>query len=749
MNTRYFLLAPRPPPGHRLATGAARLRRSVGIIYCAPDEGPCEEIAFLTETGQTARLAIDIGGTFTDLALEAGDRLATAKVLTTPARPDEAVLEGIAAVMAEAGVRPDAVGLIIHGTTLATNALIERKGAKTALITTEGHRDSLEMAYENRFEQYDINIDRPDPLVPRHLRWPVPERMDARGEVLRPLDEAAVEALVPRLAAEGIGSLAVGLLHAYANPAHEQRIAAIVRAALPDLSISLSSEVCPEIREYERLSTTCANAYVQPLMARYLTSLERRLREDGFACPFLLMTSGGGLTGFEAAVRFPIRLVESGPAGGAILASGIAAERGLDRVLSYDMGGTTAKICLIDDMRPLTSRSFEVARVYRFLKGSGLPLRVPAIEMVEIGAGGGSIARVDALERVTVGPDSAGAEPGPACYGRGGVAATVTDADLLLGRIDPEDFAGGSITLAPEQAAAAVARDVGAPLELDGVLAAFAVGEVVDENMANAARVHAVEWGKEIAGRTLIAFGGAAPLHAARLAEKLGIDRVLVPAGAGVGSAIGFLKAPIAYEVVRSRYLRLSAFDADLVSAALADMSAEARAIVAGAAPAAELREVRSAYMRYLGQGHEIAVDVPVRPLDAGDADLLQGLFDQAYARLYARVIPGLDVEVLSWTVTVSTIAADITPRRERETGTKPVPPAAETTLFDPAEGRHLDVAVYLRSDMVAGTGIQGPGLIVEDQTTTVVPVGFAARVDSLGNILMKRRSESIGGDGM
>ncbi len=662
------------------------------------------------------------------------------QVLTTPARPDDAVLEGIAKVMAEAGVRPGAVGLIIHGTTLATNALIERKGARTALVTTEGHRDSLEMAYENRFEQYDINIDRPDPLVPRYRRWPVPERVDARGRVLRPLDEAAVAALVPRLEAEGIESLAVGLMHAYTNTAHEERVAEILRAALPDLWISLSSEVCPEIREYERLSTTCANAYVQPLMARYLTRLEQRLREDGFACPFLLMTSGGGLTGFETAVRFPIRLVESGPAGGAILASRIAAECGLDRVLSYDMGGTTAKICLIDDMRPLTSRNFEVARVYRFLKGSGLPLRIPAIEMVEIGAGGGSIARVDALERITVGPESAGAEPGPACYGRGGVAATVTDADLLLGRIDPEAFAGGSIALEPEQAAEAIVRDVGAALELDTSLAAFAVGEVVDENMANAARVHAVEWGKEIAGRTLIVFGGAAPLHAARLAEKLGLEQVVVPAGAGVGSAIGFLRAPIAYEVARSRYHRLSAFDPASLNRVLGEMSEEAHAVVCGAAPGAVPGEARTAFMRYIGQGHEIAVELPVRPLLAEDGTLLRDVFDNAYTALYGRTIPGLDVEVLSWTVTVATKVPEPRGLSEPE-ATAPLPePTARRPVFDPERAGPVSVPVYRRAELGPGMGIEGPALIVEDQTTTVVSMPFAATVNNLGAIVLTRR---------
>ena len=370
-------------------------------------------------TAQNARLAVDIGGTFTDVVLEHGDRQVTAKVLTTQDAPELGVLDAIAKAMAEAGLQPGEVGLLIHGTTLATNALIERKGAKTALITTEGHRDSVEMALENRFEQYDINIDRPEPLVPRYLRWPVTERLNVHGEALLPLDPASVEALLPAIEKHGIEALAIGLLHAYANPAHEQAVRECIQAAYPSLAISLSSEVAPEIREYERQSTTCANAYVQPKMSRYLTALDEALQARGFACPFLLMTSGGGLTDLATAVKFPIRLVESGPAGGAILAARIAAELGLDRVVSYDMGGTTAKICLIDDYKPLSTRTFEVARAYRNLKGSGLPVKIPAIEMVEIGAGGGSLANVDALGRVAVGPESAGSQPGPACYGQG------------------------------------------------------------------------------------------------------------------------------------------------------------------------------------------------------------------------------------------------------------------------------------------------------------------------------------------
>lgn len=693
----------------------------------------------MTAASGQARLAVDIGGTFTDVALEQGTRLVTTKVLTTPQEPERGVLDGVAKVLAEAAIPASQVSLIIHGTTLATNALIERKGAKTALIVTEGLRDSLEMAYENRFAQYDIAIDRPEPLVPRYLRWPVGERLNAAGEVLRPLDEASVAALVPMIQEHGIESVAVGLIHSYANAEHERRVGEILQAALPDLSLTLSSEVCPEIREYERQSTTCANAYVRPIMARYLTKLESALRRDGFACPFLLMTSGGGLTSFEAAVKFPIRLVESGPAGGAILASRIAKECGLDEVLSFDMGGTTAKICLIDDAEPLTSRTFEVGRVYRFLKGSGLPIRIPAIEMVEIGAGGGSLAWVDALKRINVGPESAGSEPGPACYDRGGTEPSVTDADVVLGRIDPARFAGGSVKLAPEKAEQAIDR-VLAPLDLKGATGAFAIAEVVDENMANAARVHAIEWGKEVGSRTLIAFGGAAPLHAARLAEKLGLDRVLVPTGAGVGSAIGFLRAPIAYEVVRSRYQRLSNFDPAAVNATLEEMREEAYAIVQPAAPGQDLTEIRTAFMRYLGQGHEISVRVPVRALEARDADALRSAFDEVYTALYSRTIPNLDIEILSWTLTVQTVLPEPPALKSvSESGAAPNP-VGTRSVFDPGRAKAIETPVYHRADLAPGVKVPGPALVVEDQTTTVVSPSFEIGVNALGYLVLNRK---------
>ncbi len=693
--------------------------------------------------GGRARLAVDIGGTFTDIALERDGRVHTAKVLTTPAQPAEGFLAGIARVLAETGTAPGEVGLILHGTTLATNALIERKGARTALIVTEGHRDSLEMAYENRFAQYDLEAERPAPLVPRDLRWPVRERCSWRGEVLRPLDEASVEAWLPELERRGVESLAVGLLHGYANPAQERRIAEILRAARPDLPVTLASDICPEVREYDRQSTACANAYIRPLMARYLAEVDRRLAAAGFACPCLVMTSGGNLVTLETAALYPIRLVESGPAGGAILASHIARSLGEDRVLSFDMGGTTAKICLIDQGAPQLSRSFEIDRAHRFMKGSGLPVKVPVVEMVEIGAGGGSVARVDALGRVAVGPESAGADPGPVCYGRGGEEPTVTDANLLLGRLDPEDFAGGSMTLDRGAAAAALTRAVGAALDRDAEAAAEAVVEIVDENMAGAARVHAVERGKEVAARTLIAFGGAAPLHAARIAEKLGIERIVIPADAGVGSAIGFLLAPIAYEVVRSRYVKLADFDPQPLNALFAEMLAEAEAVVRLGAPEAPLEARRHAYVRYLGQGHEIKVPLPEGALTAGHAATLRRAFEAAYEAQYGRRVPGLEIEVLTWSLSLGAPPPEGVSSGEADAPEAAgVSPDGSRRLRLPG-GEGVEAAVFHRSALVPGTLLSGPAVILEDQTTTVVAPGYRAEVNPRRDLLLRRETEA------
>ena len=686
------------------------------------------------------RLAVDIGGTFTDVVLEDGDRRLTKKVLTTSRAPEEGVMEGTLALLAEAGVSLADVEVLVHGTTLATNAIIERKGARTALIATHGFRDVLDIAYESRYDQYDIFIEKPVSLVPRARRFTVPERIDVGGRVLLALDEANAATLPAQLKAEGIESVAVSLLHAYANPAHEQRLREILLGAMPGLAVTLSSEVCPEVREYERTSTAVANAYVQPLMAGYLGRLDQALKAAGFRGTVYLMTSGGGLTALEAAARFPIRLVESGPAGGAILATHVAALAGERRVLSFDMGGTTAKICLIEDLKPETSRAFEVDRAARFLKGSGLPLRIPVIEMVEIGAGGGSIAKVDGLKRIVVGPESAGSEPGPACYGRGGDKPTVTDADVALGRIDPDRFAGGKMKLDAAKAADALATHVGGPLGLSATVAGFGVAEIVDENMANAARVHAVERGRAVADATLIAFGGAAPLHASRLAEKLGIRKVIIPPNAGVGSAVGFLRAPVAYEVVRSRYMRFDGFDAAAANALFEALAAEARQVVESGARGRSLEERRTAYMRYVGQGHEIVVPVPSRALTAGDIPALRAAFEHEYKALFQRVIPDGAIEVLSWTLTLSTphdLPAALSPVA-RIGGAKAI---GRRSVFDVATEAFAEVPVYARTDLARGQTVAGPALIVEDETTTFLSARFDAHVDAAGSIVLERRT--------
>ncbi|MCR0980525.1 hydantoinase/oxoprolinase family protein [Roseomonas populi] len=688
------------------------------------------------------RLASDIGGTFTDLALERADGKGgyerwTAKVLTTPAAPEKGVLEGIRAVLAKAGMGPADVSLFIHGTTLATNAVIERKGARTALLTTEGFRDVLALGNESRYDQYDLNITLPQPLVPRRWRLPVPERLDNEGKVLLPLDTGAVREAVSFMKGEGIESLAIGFLHAFVNPAHERQAAEIVRDLWPELPVSLSSEVSPEMREWERFSTTAANAYVQPLMMGYLHRLRAGVEEAGFTCPLYLMLSGGGLTTLETAARFPIRLVESGPAGGAIFSAFVARQKGWDRVLSFDMGGTTAKVCLIDDFAPQTARTFEVARIGRFKKGSGLPLRIPVIEMVEIGAGGGSIAAVDALGRIQVGPESAGADPGPACYGRGGAKPAVTDANLLLGRYDPATFAGGAMTLHPDASAAAMDSALGT-LGLEPAMAALGVVEVVDENMANAARVHAIESGKGYDGRAVIAFGGGGPVHGYRVAEKIGVNRLLVPSGAGVGSAIGFLRAPVGYEVVRSLYQRFRTFDAAAVNALLEEMSAEARRVVAAAAFGAELVERRIAYMRYVGQGHEIAVELPVKALAAADVAEVRAAYDREYAAFYDRPVPGSDVEILSFAVTVATVVDAPPPVAEVDAAPAPAP-VRSLAVRDTAKGEVSDWPVYERDTFAPGAAVPGPCIVAEAETSTLVGPSWTCRMDGLGYLELTR----------
>ena len=690
------------------------------------------------------RLAVDIGGTFTDVALECGDKQFTTKTLTTKSQPETGVLAGIETVLTQAKINPSQVETIIYGTTLATNLLIERRGAPVALVTTLGFRDVVEMRNENRFEQYDINIELPTPLVPRSQRLVVSERIGADGRILKPLNEDEVRALIPHLLEKKIQSVAVGFLHSYRNNSHEQRAREIICAEAPELDVTLSSEVSPEMREFERISTACANAYVQPLMSRHLGSLASQLRTQGLDCPLFLMLSGGGITTLETAIRFPVRLVESGPAGGAIFSSFIASQLGLSRVLSYDMGGTTAKVCLIDDGEPHTSRTFEVAREYRFLKGSGIPINIPVIEMVEIGAGGGSIADVDSMNRIRVGPESADSEPGPASYNLGGTAPTVTDADLLLGRLNPENFAGGSIRLNVENASKALDSVIGSKLGFKTSHTALGVSEIVDENMSNAARVHAIESGVDIETYTIVAFGGAAPIHAARLAEKLNIQKIVIPPGAGVGSALGFLQAPVSYEVIRSYYQRLDDLDYHGINQLLHSMRKEATDVVEPGAQGQKTREIRTAFMRYIGQGHEVSVEIPVKleeaELDSQSSGRLTIAFETEYTRLYGRTIPSLEIEILTWSLLVSTKGSD--GRAIKMSAKSYAPDTTEfRKLMDAESGEFSDAAVYDRSSLAPGAKIEGPAIITESDTATVITRRFEGQVTDGGYMIFERKN--------
>jgi N-methylhydantoinase A len=687
------------------------------------------------------RLAADIGGTFTDVVLETPSRRYSCKVLTTPRQPELAVMEGLERLLRESDLEGADIELFIHGTTLATNALIERKGARTAFVTTEGFRDVLAMGYEKRFDAYDTNLEGPTELVPRPWRLTVRERIAADGTVLLELNEDDLRAAGVRMRLANIEAVAIGFMHAWAHPAHEQRARDILASILgPQVSICLSSEVCPEIREYERFSTTVANAYVRALMGSYLLRLQKNIRRKGLICPLLVMMSGGGLTTLELAARFPIRLVESGPAGGAMLAAHLARECGLNKVLAFDMGGTTAKICLINDGQPERSRRFEVGRVWKNLKGSGLPIRIPVIELVEIGAGGGSIGRVDAMQRITVGPDSCGSEPGPACYGRGGAEPAVTDANLVLGRIDPEAFAAGLMPLDAALSRQALSKHVGERLNMDPFWAAAGISEMVEENMANAARVHAIERGQDLEHFTMVAFGGAAPLHAGRLAQKLGIRRVMVPAGAGVGSAIGFLRAPVSFEVVRSDLSVLLKVDPRLVEDRLQAMHDEALSVVETASAGAPLQVLRIAELRYVGQGHELRVRLPPATNGHMVKSSLVALveeFEKAYEHIYGLRIPDCDVEVVTWSVTVSTLP-DAVQKVALPVSTRHSPALSTRTSWEPALGERRSFGLYRRYDLQIGEYIAGPALVSEDETTIVVPATWVASLDEQGNLMME-----------
>ena len=686
------------------------------------------------------RVAVDIGGTFTDTVLMngSGEVLGSAKTATTPSDPTEGALEGVKSVLAQGNVRWEDIEGFIHGTTLATNALIERRGACVATVTTEGFRDILEIAYERRYSQYDIDLEKPDLIVSRERSFTIRERMDARGNRLTPLDEHAVAGLVNNLRECGAQAVAICLLHAYANPEHEERLRDLLLEAMPNLSVSISSQVSPEAREFDRLCTTIANAYIQPLMARYLVEFEARFKAEGLTCPILMMTAGGGMTTLETAADLPIRLVESGPAGGAILAARIAQRAGLDEVLSFDMGGTTAKLCLIDDHKPQSARRFEIARAERFTKGSGMPVRIPVLEMIEIGAGGGSIADVDRLGRVQVGPQSAGSEPGPAAFCKGGTKATVTDADIIQGLIDPDSFAEGRLAIDPDAARVALTKSIGERLSLDVVDAAAGVSEIVDESMAGAGRMHAVESGKDLSARTMIAFGGNGPLHATRVARRAGVRRILIPRDPGVGSAVGFLYAPVSFEIVRSRYTTLDTLDVKDLNTFFDDMIAEAEDVVRAGAPAADLVRTRTAFMRYHGQGHEIEITLPDRDLSDSDINNLRDAFEKEYSRQFSRAVPGMVIEILNWSLRVGT-KSDPDAEATQVRGKPLLTPQRHRKIYCEVSAETHDAGLFIRAELQPGDNLRGPALIIEPQTTTYVSADFNAFVDGDGNIVLSR----------
>jgi N-methylhydantoinase A len=683
------------------------------------------------------RLGCDIGGTFTDFVLldEATGAFTVEKVLTTPADPSEAVDDGVGKLLARHPGFVTATEHVIHGTTLVINAVIERKGARTAIIATRGFADILEMRREIRYDIYDIGAVFPAPLVERNSRREVTERVTSDGRVLTALDEADAARVLAALAAEGVESVAVCLLHAYANPAHEKAIERLA-AAHPALVVSLSSEVLPEIKEFERTATTAVNAYVKPLVARYLERLEERLAARGLRRRLFLMLSGGGITATAAARKFPVRLIESGPVGGALAAVHLGRRAGLGDVLSFDMGGTTAKACLIrGGAMPITTE-LEVDRVHRFKRGSGTPLGVPAVDLIEIGAGGGSIAGMNSVGLLQVGPQSSGADPGPICYGHGGTAPTVTDADLVLGYLDARYFLGGAMALHVAGARHGIESEVGKRMSLPAEEAAWGIHEVVNENMASAIRMYVAEKGGDLAHTTLIAFGGAGPVHADGVARKLGVPRLIVPRGAGVFSAVGFLVAPVSFEVSRTRPVRLAHADPTRLAALFTELQAEAAAVVREAAPATAVRFARAADVCYHGQGHQIRVTLA--PGDGGLAPAaIAERFLAEYKARYGYTYDDLEIELVTLRVTAfaervtpePTVAAPAGGARDALKGERPA--------WSPRAKRFVPHRVYAMDRLTPGASVNGPAIPEEDASTLIVGDGATAVVDGGGWVMV------------
>ncbi len=694
------------------------------------------------------RIGVDIGGTFTDLVMAEIDsgRICNEKVLTTPQDPSLGVLAGIDLILKNNGVAPADVDNVIHGTTLVANALIERKGVPTALVTTEGFRDVLQIGREWRYDIYDLFLTPVEPLVPRWLRFEVRERIGYDGGVIEPLDIAGLEQVAQQIAASGVEAVAVCFLHSFRRADHELQAKTILEARLPHVTVCVSSEVMPEIGEYERTATTVCNAYVQPLFRKYIGGLIQGLKQMGIYRDLYLMQSDGGTVHSRTAIEYPIRLVQSGPAGGVQATSLIGRLAGSRDILCFDMGGTTAKACLIDNGEPTVTTDFEVARLQRFRKGSGIPLKLPAVDMIEIGSGGGSISRINRMGLIQVGPDSSSAVPGPACYGQGGADPTVTDADLILGYLDANAFLGGDMKLDRLAAEQALQERIAGPLGLSLTEAAFGIHETVNETMAQAAGIHALEKGKKASDYVMVPIGGAGPVHACHVAQKLGMRRVIIPVGAGVASAFGFLASPMSFQFVQASVSTLAQLELARVRELIHGLERKGRQLLVDSGLAqADCRVRVSAAMRYVGQGYE--VEVPLAGIDASDGlpQRLAAEFDRCYAALYGRTEKDTPAEVVSWRVVVqgptpeltptvaSQIVSEATARDRAASARKGLRPA-----FSAAQGRFAQTPVYDRYRLAPGARFDGPAIVEERESTVVVPDAAVVTVDGYRNLVIE-----------
>ncbi len=686
-------------------------------------------------------LGVDIGGTFTDVVMvnSKSREMKRFKCLTTPDEPARGALEGVDGVLAEASAKPGGISVLMHATTLVSNALIERKGASTALISTKGFRDVLSIGREKKFDIYDLQIERPMPLVPDRLSFEVSERLAPDGSVVDALDEQSVIEVANAIRKGGAEAVAVCLLHSYMNGAHEARVRQLLQEHLGGMPVSLSSEVLPELREYERASTTAANAYVQPLIAVYLQQFVDGLKQRGVNASLFVMLSEGGMAAPDVVRRLAVRICESGPAAGAVTAASVASQRKLPRVLSFDMGGTTAKTALIHDGAPEITMDFEVARTYRFKKGSGLPLRVPVVDLIEIGAGGGSIVRIDELGLVKVGPDSVGADPGPACYGHGGEHATVTDADLVLGYLDVNSFLGGRMHLDSDAARKAIERAVAKPLGISVNEAALRIHSIVNENMASASRVQAVERGHDPAGYSMVGFGGAGPVHAFGVARCLRLRTLIIPPSAGLGSAVGLLLAPRTFRLSRTFIGSLDRLDWRRVEALFAEMAKEATVALRSAGVAnSEITLHRTADMRYRGQRKELTVDLPSSGLKVDSAGALRKSFEKLYAKIYHRTHDDHPIEALAWRlIAKGPPISKQTRARSRTVRTQKAKPQSSRPMLFAGWSRPRNCEVYTRYVLKNGYTVAGPAVIEEIESTTVIGPGGKAIIDGVGNIVV------------